>query len=80
MMTDPISHKLLPDNSSVDDDGMLVIAGVRMDTLVAKYGTPLFVYDEAHIRSRCQQAVQAFGEGVSIHQRLSYYSDGKIGI
>jgi len=65
MMTDPISQKLLPDNSSVDDDGMLVIAGVRMDTLVAKYGTPLFVYDETHVRSRCQQAVQAFGEGVS---------------
>ena len=33
--------------------------------MVAKYGTPLFVYDEVHIRSRCQQAVQAFGEGVS---------------
>ena len=64
-MTDPIYQKLLPDYSSVDTDGMLMIAGVRIDTLVAKYGTPLFVYDEAHIRSRCQQAVRAFGEGVS---------------
>jgi len=64
-MTSPISNKLLPDNSSVDTDGMLVLAGVRVDDLVAEYGTPLFVYDEAHIRSRCQQAVRAFGPGVA---------------
>ena len=64
-MTDPISNTLLPDNSTVDDDGMLVIAGVRVDDLAAEYGTPLFVYDEQHIRSRCQQAVRAFGQGVA---------------
>ncbi|MBG01174.1 MAG: diaminopimelate decarboxylase [Acidimicrobiaceae bacterium] len=64
-MTNPISHSLLPDNSTVDDDGMLAIGGVRVDDLVAEYGTPLFVYDELHIRSRCQQAVNAFGDGVA---------------
>ncbi|MDG2300419.1 MAG: diaminopimelate decarboxylase [Acidimicrobiales bacterium] len=64
-MIGPIPKTLLPDNASVDNDGMLLLAGVRVDSLVEKYGTPLFVYDEAHIRSRCQQAVRAFGEGVS---------------
>ena len=56
---------LLPDNSTIDDDGMLVIGGVRVDDLAAEYGTPLFVYDELHIRSRCRQAVNAFGDGVA---------------
>ena len=64
-MANPISFALLPDNTTVDDDGMLVLAGVRADNLAAEFGTPLFVYDEDHIRSRCQQAVRAFGDGVS---------------
>lgn len=64
-MANPISFALLPDNTTVDGDGMLVLAGVRADDLTAEFGTPLFVYDEDHIRSRCQQAVRAFGDGVS---------------
>ncbi len=44
---------------------MLVVGGVRIDDLAAEFGTPLFVYDEAHLRARCQEAVEAFGEGVA---------------
>ena len=33
--------------------------------LVEEHGTPLFVYDEAHLRRRCQEAVAAFGDGVA---------------
>jgi diaminopimelate decarboxylase len=53
----PISKHLLPANSSVDTDGALRIAGVRIDDLAAEYGTPLFVYDEDHIRSNCRALV-----------------------
>ena len=64
-MAERISRALLPDNTSVADDGMAMFGGVRVDDLVAQFGTPLFVYDEDHIRRRCQEAVKAFPDGVS---------------
>lgn len=33
--------------------------------LAAAHGTPLFVYDEEHLRGRCREAVRAWGEGVA---------------
>jgi diaminopimelate decarboxylase len=57
---------LLPDSASVDG-GVLSIGGVVVSELAATYGTPLFVYDEAHLRRRCREAVDAFG-----HQRAVY--------
>ena len=54
--------QLLPENATIDD-GVLSIAGVNTLDLAAEYGTPLFVYDEAHLRSRCREAVAAFGDG-----------------
>jgi len=64
-MAERISKTLLPDNTSVADDGMAMFGGVRADDLVSQFGTPLFVYDEDHIRKRCQEAVKAFPDGVS---------------
>ncbi len=64
-MSAPLPRALLPDAAAVDPDGMLTIAGVRADDLAATYGTPLFVYDEEHLRSRCRAAVAAFGDGVA---------------
>jgi diaminopimelate decarboxylase len=60
-----LQRDLLPDNATVDADGSLVIAGCRIDDLAAEYGTPLFVYDEDHLRARCREAVAAFGDGVA---------------
>ncbi|MEX0826132.1 MAG: diaminopimelate decarboxylase [Acidimicrobiia bacterium] len=57
-----LPRHLLPDNASVGDDGNLVIAGCDTLALAAEFGTPLFVYDEQHIRDRCRQAVAAFGD------------------
>lgn len=56
---------LLPDNSSVSDDGRLSIAGCDVIDLADEYGTPLFVYDEDHVRNRCREAVAAFPDGVA---------------
>ncbi|MCU1354131.1 MAG: Diaminopimelate decarboxylase [Acidimicrobiales bacterium] len=56
---------LLPDNATVGDRGQLVIAGCDLEELADEFGTPLFVYDEAHLRARCREAVAAFGDGVA---------------
>lgn len=43
--------------------GELVVGGCSIPDLVAEYGTPLFVYDEDHLRDRCRQARALFGDG-----------------
>lgn len=56
---------LLPDNSSTDGDGRLSVGGCDVIDLAGEYGTPLFVYDEDHVRARCREAVAAFPDGVA---------------
>ena len=58
---------LLPDTAEVAADGSLCIGGVSVAELAAQHGTPLFIYDELHIRRRCREAVDAFG-----YQRAVY--------
>jgi len=59
-----LPRHLLPDNAEVRQ-GRLFVGGVDLIALAEEHGTPLFVYDEAHLRARCREAVAAFGEGVS---------------
>jgi diaminopimelate decarboxylase len=61
----PLPRHLLPDNASVLPDGELAVGGCAVADLAATYGTPLFVYDEDHLRARCREVVAAFGDGVS---------------
>ncbi len=61
----PVGRDLLPLTSSVAGDGHLVVGGVDLVALAEQVGTPVFVYDEAHLRARCREAVEAFGEGVA---------------
>ncbi len=60
----PLPFRLLPDSASVVD-GRLQIGGCDVLDLADEYGTPLFVYDEAHLRDRCREAVAVFGDGVA---------------
>jgi diaminopimelate decarboxylase len=46
-------------------DGRLSIGGCDLLELADRFATPLFVYDEAHLRARCREAVTAFGDGVA---------------
>ena len=63
-MSGPLPHHLLPRSSSIDDaTGRLSVGGCDLLDLAADHGTPLFVYDEVHLRERCREAVQAFGAG-----------------
>ncbi len=39
------------------------IAAADLDALADEFGTPLFVYDEQHLRARCRMYVESFGAG-----------------
>jgi diaminopimelate decarboxylase len=56
---------LLPDGAAVDASGVLSISGVDVLDIVRRFGTPVFVYDEDHLRKRCKEAVAAWGDGVA---------------
>ncbi len=61
----PLQRDLLPDTAEVAADGRLRVGGVDLVDLAEQFGTPLFVYDEAHLRARCRAAVAAWGDGVA---------------
>jgi len=64
-MSRPIPWNLLADGAAVGDDGWLTIGGCSLRDLAHEFGTPLFVYDETHLRSRCREAVRAFSGGAA---------------
>lgn len=64
-MAGPIPTSLLPDSAVIAADGRTSIGGCDLVDVAAEFGTPLFVYDEEHLRARCREAVTAFGEGVA---------------
>jgi diaminopimelate decarboxylase len=63
--TAPLEQRLLPDSSTVDEKGHLHVGGIDLLELAGEYGTPLFVYDEDHLRRTCREAVLAWGDGVA---------------
>ncbi|RPI11168.1 MAG: diaminopimelate decarboxylase, partial [Actinobacteria bacterium] len=67
-----IPRHLLPDTATVDAEGRLSIGGVDLLDLAAEHGTPLFVYDEAHLRARCREASAAFGDGLAIYASKAF--------
>jgi diaminopimelate decarboxylase len=60
-----VSSRLLPLTWTANEAGRLMVGGCDVVDLADQYGTPLYVFDEWTIRQRCQQAVYAFGSGVS---------------
>ncbi len=66
----PIS--LLPDTAAIGVDGWLTIGGCSIRDLAAEFGTPVFVYDEAHLRARCAEAVAAFGAGNAVYASKAF--------
>ncbi len=61
----PVDRSLLPRTAEVGPDGRLAIGGCDLVELAEAHGTPLFVYDEAHLRAACREAVAAWGDGVA---------------
>jgi diaminopimelate decarboxylase len=63
--TAPIARHLLPLTAARAPSGALSVGGLDLVQLAEEHGTPLFVYDEEHLRARCREAVAAFGRGVA---------------
>jgi len=61
----PVPLELLPDTAEVGPTGSLVLGGVEVLDLLGEVGTPVFVYDEEHLRRRCREAREAFGGNVA---------------
>ncbi|MEU6010834.1 diaminopimelate decarboxylase [Streptomyces sp. NPDC047453] len=61
-MSSAIEAGLLPLTAEVRPEG-LAVGGILLTELAQRFGTPLFVYDEEHLRRRCREAVAAFGRG-----------------
>ncbi len=56
---------LLPENASVGDNGHLYIGGCDTVEVAQEFGTPVFIYDEDHLRARCREAVRSFGNSAT---------------
>lgn len=60
---------MLPPGCEVDGQGHLMSAGHDLTELAARFGTPLYVFNEEAIRSRCRafrQAFAGYGPGVRV--------------
>lgn len=66
-----IGRHLLPDTAEVKL-GRLHIGGCDVYELGRTHGTPLFVYDESHLRSRCAEAVRSFGADSVIYATKAF--------
>jgi diaminopimelate decarboxylase len=61
----PIDMSLLPRTAELTSPGRLIVGGVDLLDIAAKYGTPAFVYDVQHLRSNFEAAINVFGPGVA---------------
>ena len=59
MLPSCLSH-VFPDTADTNDAGHLTLGGCDAVALAEQYGTPLYVLDEATLRSRCRQFAGAF--------------------
>src|SRR5579872_5597711 len=60
-----LDRSVLPDTAVVAADGRLSVGGCDVVELAGRFGTPLFVYDEAHLVARCAEARRSFDDGVA---------------
>ncbi|MEY2553278.1 MAG: diaminopimelate decarboxylase [Ilumatobacteraceae bacterium] len=67
-----IPLSLLPDTSQILADGSLSIGGCRVLDVAEEFGTPVFIYDEEHLRARCREAVAAFGPGRAVYATKAF--------
>ena len=58
---DALAPAVWPRGARRGDDGVVVLGGVDVRDLAQRFGTPLFVIDEADFRSRAAEFATAFG-------------------
>ncbi|HWE89008.1 MAG TPA: diaminopimelate decarboxylase [Pseudonocardiaceae bacterium] len=64
---DELPEPVWPRGAARGDDGVVRLAGVDVRDLAQRYGTPLFVVDEADFRARCREHADAFGDPALVH-------------
>ena len=69
MLPSHLTH-VFPDTTNTNAAGHLTLGGCDATELVEQYGTPLYVLDEATLRSRCQQFARSFAERYSNSQAV----------
>ena len=71
-MAGPLPPQLLPDGATCDAGGRLSLAGCDLVELAGRFGTPLIVYDEDHLRARCREATAVFGDGGVVYAAKAF--------
>ena len=51
---------MLHDNYGINEKGHLTVCGADTVALADKYGTPLYILDEDHVRAKCREYKKAF--------------------
>ena len=59
-MPKTVNQSIMPCTAKINDDNHLEIGGCDVIELAEKYGTPLYLFDEATIRKSCQEYKDAF--------------------
>jgi len=75
-LLDPTLVDVLPLDAAVDATGCLTLGGVSVAALAARFGTPLYVYDEGTIRAACRAYRDVFTTeqpGNSVHYASKAY-------
>lgn len=73
-----LAPRVWPEGAHRDTDGRIVIGGVDVRTLAARFGTPLYVVDEAVARARAARARTAFEQAAaSVGTTAVVYYAGK---
>ena len=67
-------NKMICENISRNESGELCFAGMELSPLAEKYGTPLYLYDEARVRHNCRVYLEAVREGFGEEARVMYAS------
>jgi diaminopimelate decarboxylase len=73
-----LSAAVWPSSAVRDQHGVLAIGGVLATDLATQFGTPLYVVDEEHLRSRARETLAAFtAEFERIGTKATVYYAGK---
>ena len=73
-MTDTKREIMICDNIKRDNKGELTFAGYSLSSLAAKYGTPLYLYDENKIREKCRAYTSSIKDFFGGDGRVMYAS------
>ena len=66
--------EMICENLNRNSEGELCFAGVELSSLAEKYGTPLYLYDEARVRHNCRVYLDAVREGFGEDAKVMYAS------